>query len=170
MIKSLQFRKLCRVKDESTEEWMGCLCMVEAECGCKEIDRQLRKQFIHGLNDKVMLDEIIRELTSKTSSQQMTSEDVLAWAKGVEVQRVQALILNDITETKTFDKVEKEPESKNTQGGEANVAMLHAGTVGEVMHPDNAQHMGKCVPHAARWDTLGRYAGAKETAQCMKWK
>ena len=69
-----------------------------------------------------MLDEIIRELTSKTSSQQMTSKDVLARAKRVKVQRVQASILNDITETKTFDKVKKEPESKNTQGREANIA------------------------------------------------
>ena len=39
----------------------------------------------------------------------------------------------------------------------------YAGTVGEVTHPENAQHMGKCVPHMARWDTLGRYAGPKET-------
>ena len=37
-IKLLQFRKVCRVEDESTEEWMGCLCMAAAECGYKEID------------------------------------------------------------------------------------------------------------------------------------
>ena len=121
MIKLLQFRKLCRIEDESAEEWMGHLCMAAAESGYKEIDRQLKEQFIHGLNDKVMLDEIIRELTSNTSSQQMTSKDVLAWVKRVKVQRVQASILNDITETKTFDKVKKEPESKNTWGREANV-------------------------------------------------
>ena len=101
---------------------MGHLCMAAAECGYKEMDRQLKEQFIHGLNDKVMLDEIIRELTSKTSSQQMTSKDVLAWAKRVKAQRVQAAILKDITETKTFDKVKKEPELKNTWGRDANVA------------------------------------------------
>ena len=173
MIKSLQFRKLCRVKDESAEEWMGYLCIAAAECGYKEMDRQLKEQFIHGLNDKVMLDEIIRELTSKTTSQQTTSEDVLAWAKRVKTQRAQASILNDITETKTFDKVKKEPESKNTWGKKQ--MLLHtrdgcAGTVGEVMHPDNAQHMGKCALHVARWHTLGRYAGAKETAWYMKLK
>ena len=88
MKKSLQFRKLCRVEDQSTEEWMGQLCMV-AECGYKEIDRKLREQFIHGLNNKVMLEDIIRELTSKTSSECTTNEDVLAWAKRVEVQRAQ---------------------------------------------------------------------------------
>ena len=37
-IKLLQFRKLCRAEHESTEEWMGCLCMAEAECGYKELD------------------------------------------------------------------------------------------------------------------------------------
>ena len=61
MIKSLQFRKLCRVEDESAEEWMGHLCMAAAECGYKEEDHQLKEQFIHRLNDGVMLDEIIRE-------------------------------------------------------------------------------------------------------------
>ena len=58
--------------------------------GYKEIDRQLKEQFIHGLNDKIMLDEIIRELTSRTGNVQTTSKDVLAWAKRVEAQRVQA--------------------------------------------------------------------------------
>ena len=101
---------------------MGCLCMAAAECGYKEIDRQFKEQFIHGLNDKVMLGEIIRELTSKSSSQQMTSKDILAWVTRVKAQRVQASILNDITETNTFDKVEKEQELKNTWGREANVA------------------------------------------------
>ena len=54
----LQFRKLYRIEDESAEEWMGHLCMAAAECGYKEVDLQLKKQLIHGLNDRVMLDEI----------------------------------------------------------------------------------------------------------------
>ena len=41
--------------------------MVAAECNYKEIDCQLKEQFIHGLNDKTMLDKVIRELTTKTS-------------------------------------------------------------------------------------------------------
>ena len=93
---------------------MGHLCMAAAECGYKEIDQQLKEQFIHSLNDRVMLDEIIRELISKTNSEQTTSEDVLAWAKRVKAQRAQASLLNDITETKTFDKVKNAPELKNT--------------------------------------------------------
>ena len=56
---------------------MGWLHMAAAECGYKEIDRKLKEQFIHELNDKVKLEEIIRELTSKTSSEHTTNKDVL---------------------------------------------------------------------------------------------
>ena len=74
-----------------------------AECNCKEIDCQLKEQFIHGLNDKMMLDEVIRELTTKNSNNQMTSEDMLIWAKRVEAQRMQAVILSDITDSQRFN-------------------------------------------------------------------
>ena len=121
-MKSLQFRKLYRSEDESAEEWMGQLHMAAAECWYKEIDRLLKEQFIRSLNDKSMLDKIIRELTSRNSNMQTTSEDVLVWAKRVEAQRVQASLLNDITETKAFNKVNKETESKNAQGREVHIA------------------------------------------------
>ena len=52
-----------------------------------------------------MLDELIRELTTKNINEQMTSEDMLIWTKRVEAQRVQAAILSDITESQKFDKV-----------------------------------------------------------------
>ena len=52
MIKLLQFRELCRVEVERAYEWMGCLCMAAAECGYKETDRQLKEQFIPGLNNR----------------------------------------------------------------------------------------------------------------------
>ena len=80
-IKSLQFRKLYRFEGESAEEWMGRLRIAAAECNYKEIDRQLKEQFIHGLNDKTILDEVVRELMAKNSSKQMNSEDVLLWAR-----------------------------------------------------------------------------------------
>ena len=99
IIKSLQFRQLCRHDGENAEEWMGRLWVVAAECNYKEIDHQCKEQFIHGLNDKMMLDEVIRELTTKGSNDQTTSEDVLIWAKRVEAQRMQAVILSDITDS-----------------------------------------------------------------------
>ena len=34
------------------EEWMGKLHIVAVECNYQEVDRQLKEQFIHGLNDK----------------------------------------------------------------------------------------------------------------------
>ena len=54
---------------------------------------------------RLWLDEVIRELTTKNINEQMTSEDVLIWAKRVEVQRAQVAILNDIIESQKFDKV-----------------------------------------------------------------
>ena len=53
----------------------------------------------------MMLDEVIRELTTKDSNDQTTSEDVLIWDKRVEAQRMQAAILSDITDSQRFDQV-----------------------------------------------------------------
>ena len=41
------------------EDWIGRLRTAVAECKYKEVDRQLKEQFIHGLNDDEMLVEII---------------------------------------------------------------------------------------------------------------
>ena len=94
---------------------MEGLCVAAAECGYKEIDRQLKEQFIHSLNNKDLLSKIIKELTTKRNNEQTTSEDVLVWAKRVEAQRVQAAILNDITETCQFDKVKITQQTKDGQ-------------------------------------------------------
>ena len=113
-IKLLQFRKLYRLEGESTEEWMGRLQIAAVECNYKEVDRQLKEQFIHGLIDRVMLDEIVRELMAKNNSKQMNSEDILLWARQIEAQRAQTAILNNITEVQKFDKVKliQKPEGR----------------------------------------------------------
>ena len=77
-IKLLQFRKLYRFKGKSAEEWMGRLHVAVAECNYKEIDQQLKEQFIHGLNDKIILEEVIRELTARNNDEQTTSKGVSA--------------------------------------------------------------------------------------------
>ena len=69
-----------------------------AECNYREVDRQLKEPFIHGLNDKTVLDEVIRELTAKNNNEQTTSKDVLVWDKRIEAQWAQVAILSDITE------------------------------------------------------------------------
>ena len=84
---------------------MGRLHMAAVECNYQEIDRQLREQFIHGLNVKHMLEEIIKELTVTSNDDHITSVGVLAWAKRVEVQRVQAAVLNTLTESRQFNKI-----------------------------------------------------------------
>ena len=71
---------------------MGRLKIAVVKCNYKEINRQLKEQFIHGLNDEEMLVEIIRELTKCEENITMHSENVLALAKRVEVQRAQMVI------------------------------------------------------------------------------
>ena len=68
-VKSLQFRKLYQLENESVGEWIWRLHVVAAECNYRELDRQLKEQFIHGINDKLMLDEIIRYLTTKNNDE-----------------------------------------------------------------------------------------------------
>ena len=63
-----------RFKGKSAEEWMGRLHGTAAEFNYKEIDWQLKEQFIHGLNDKTMLEEVIRELTARNNEEQTTSK------------------------------------------------------------------------------------------------
>ena len=52
-----------------------------AECNDKEINRQLKKQLIHGLNDDNMLIDIIHELTTIKDLSVVTREQVVVWAR-----------------------------------------------------------------------------------------
>ena len=97
---------------------MGRLQIAVVECNCKQVDRQLKEQFIHELNDRVMLDEIVRELTEKNNIEQIKGEDILLWARRIEAQRAQAAILNDITEAQKFDKVKLVQKPKGRQEAE----------------------------------------------------
>ena len=83
----------------------GRLQLAAIEYRYKEMDRQLKEQFIHGLNDTDMLTEIIWELTKINENEtKITSEIVLSWAKRVEAQRSWSAIMNSLTEAKEFDK------------------------------------------------------------------
>ena len=39
---------------------MGGFCTKETECDCKECDRLLTEQFMNGMNDAGMINEILR--------------------------------------------------------------------------------------------------------------
>ena len=80
----------------------------------QEIDSQLKEQFIHSLNDKHMLEEIIKELTATRNDDHITSGGVLAWAKRVEVQRVQAAVFDMLTDSRQFNKVKYQKGQKQT--------------------------------------------------------
>ena len=79
----MQFNKLIRQSNESAVEWMGRLRTTVVKYNYKEIDRQLKEQSIHGLNEE-MLAEMIRELTKCDENMNIHSENVLTWAKGME--------------------------------------------------------------------------------------
>ena len=126
-IKSLQFHKLSRQIKENAEDWMGRLKLALVECNYREVDRQLKEQFIHRLNDNDMLAGIIRELTKAEESVEITSEQVLGWAKSAEAQKAQYAIMDSLTTIKEFDKIEI------AKGGNSD-------TMGE-MH----KHVPKCL-------------------------
>ena len=100
---------------------MGRLSVAAVECNYQEVDRQIKEQFIHGLNDKGMLEEIIKELTATKNNYHITSAGVLAWAKRVEAQRAQAAVLNMLTESRQFDKIKI---SKNVKDNKTKTPVL----------------------------------------------
>ena len=83
----------------------GRLHITAVECNYQEVDRQLKEQFIHGLNDKCMLEEIKKKLTATKNDDHIMSAGVLSWAMRVEAQRAQAAVLNMLTKSRQFDKV-----------------------------------------------------------------
>ena len=73
-IKLLQFHKLSRQDWENAGGWMGRLQLSAIECNYKKLDRQLKEQFVPGLNDTDMLGEIIWELTEIIRNEKSKAE------------------------------------------------------------------------------------------------
>ena len=65
---------------------MGKLIIKPTECKYKEVERKLNEQFINGNIDQTITAEIIRGLTVLKHTSAVTSEQILAWAKGTEAQ------------------------------------------------------------------------------------
>ena len=169
-IKSLQFQKLHWVEGENVEEWMGRLCVATVECNYIELDRQLKEQFIHGRNDKCMLEEIIKELTATNTDGQITSEVMLAWAKRVEAQRTQAAVLNTIKGSRQFNKVQivkkaKEDNTRHLPGASNTMALMHI-----LWWGTHAKAVSGIWQDVARLDISRRYAEAEEIGLEMSWK
>ena len=144
MIKFLQLHKLVCWSNESVEEWMGRLRTAAVQCKYKELDRQLKEQFIHCLNDDEMLVEVIRELTKCGGDVTIPSEIVLAWTKRVEAQRVQTVVISNFHTSRNFAITYKE-NRLGSKGNASNrvITKRDAGTVDKSINQDDAQHMAK---------------------------
>ena len=82
---------------------MGKLRIAVAEGYCEEIDRQSKEECIHGLNESCMLIEIMHKLIVIKDTSELTSKQVLAWARYDEAKRTQTTILDSLSETKDFN-------------------------------------------------------------------
>ena len=91
---------------------MGRLHISAVECNYQEIDRQLKEQFIYGLNDKHILEEIIKELIATSNDDHITCGGVLTWENRVEAQRMQVAMFNMLTESRQFYKIKISKKAK----------------------------------------------------------
>ena len=60
------------------EEWMKGLRLKVAKCNYKENDRNIKEQFINGMNDDSMMDDTIRKLMAAKNICDITSDANLA--------------------------------------------------------------------------------------------
>ena len=84
---------------------MGRLRLAAVECDYKELDRQLKEQFIYGLNDNDMIIGIIKELTKTEENKDDTSGQVLLWARQVGAQRAQTAVLSNLKVDRKSDAI-----------------------------------------------------------------
>ena len=109
----------------------------------REFDRLFTEEFIGGVNDEGMTEDILRELATLEDIEEATTEHVLTWACRVEVQRTQGIALNTIMETKEYGKILKNMNARQC-------TVTNASTVRQDTHPSSALHMGRNVENAAK--------------------
>ena len=107
-----------------------------------------------------MLVEIIKELIKTEESKDVTSEQVLAWAKRVEAQKAQSAIINSLKETKDFNRIKtlrggrRESHKLMPKYPQSRVAVIMVPAI----HPDNAQPVARSVQDVVKSITLEQYA------------
>ena len=84
---------------------MGILHTKASECEYHEYNQRLKEQFIHGIDDEVMIGEILRGLIALTDINESTSDQILIWVQRVKGQTAQKEVLDHIREDKEFDPV-----------------------------------------------------------------
>ena len=63
IILSLQYQKLCRKGNESVQEWMGRVWTKVAMCKYRQPNRLLAQQFVVGIKDDDITDDLLKEVT-----------------------------------------------------------------------------------------------------------
>ena len=111
-IKSIKFQKTVRQHNKNAQHWMGRLRIAAIECNYKEIDRQWKEQYIHGLNDNDMMVEIIKKLTKSEENKDVTSNQAPQWARQVEAQITHTAVLNNLKINQEFDAIQLEKQKK----------------------------------------------------------
>ena len=91
---------------------MGRLWIVAITCNYKGTDRQLKEQFMHGLNDNVMMAEIIKELRETEENKDVTSNEVLQWARWVEAHRTQMAVHNNLKIDQEYHVIQSEKQKR----------------------------------------------------------
>ena len=142
---------------------MGRLLLAPVECNYKEVDTQLKEQFIHRLNDNDMLAEIFREPTKAEESATITSEQVLGRANRVEAQRAHSAVMASSTKQE-LDKV------KTVKGGpryngrnaptNAEVSAKQRGSYCGSSHPPR-----QCLPMGESVQTVARSITSEKSAE-----
>ena len=72
------------------------------------------KQFKKCIDDDNIMTEIIRELTTIEKTNEITSEQILAWTRRVEAQRAQKVLIAVIKENKEFDATKRHDQQSST--------------------------------------------------------
>ena len=120
----------------------------------KKPNRLLTEQFIGGLNDNDMTDEIFREITTLENTEEATGEHVLIWACGM-AQRAQRSILNNTRGPKTLMPYSKTPRCRCM--GLHNVTDANIAVQG--IQPSSALHMERSVGNVEKTITSRQYEG-----------
>ena len=76
-------------KDENLEEWMKRVRAEAEKWEYQEQDRQIKEQFIYGLDNEGIQAKIVNEIRAKDETDSVTSEQVLMLAKQEEASLIQ---------------------------------------------------------------------------------
>ena len=116
-----------------------------------------------------MLAEIIRELTKCEENVTISYETALAWAKRVEEQRAQKVVISSLQESKTFihSHMKKIDSGMKSMQATQTLPEKDGNTVDKSINQDDSWYMAKGVTNEARSSTLKWYAEGPGPAQSM---